>query len=67
LNGSFTYTPAAGFSGTDQFVYQVSDGQFLSQLATVTITVRPAAAAASAGVLSAAAIDDAMADAESWL
>ena len=26
LDGSFTYDPAAGFNGTDQFTYLVSDG-----------------------------------------
>jgi hypothetical protein len=26
-NGSFTYTPAAGFAGADNFAYTVSDGQ----------------------------------------
>ncbi|MGH1491262.1 MAG: M14 family zinc carboxypeptidase [Acidimicrobiales bacterium] len=35
---SRTYTPASGFTGTDSFVYQVSDGS-LSDQATVTITV----------------------------
>jgi N-acetylglucosamine-6-sulfatase len=40
-NGSFTYTPAAGFSGTDSFSYQASDGTAQSNTATVTITVTP--------------------------
>ena len=38
-DGSFTYTPAAGFSGTDSFTYQASDGQLLSNVATVTINM----------------------------
>ena len=38
-NGAFTYRPAAGFAGTDAFTYRVSDGQALSNVATVTITV----------------------------
>jgi VCBS repeat-containing protein len=38
-NGSFVYTPAAGFSGTDSFTYRASDGTALSAPATVTITV----------------------------
>lgn len=38
-NGSFTYTPAAGFSGTDQFTYRANDGSANSNLATVTISV----------------------------
>ncbi len=40
-NGLFSYTPEAGFIGTDSFTYQASDGQLLSNLATVTITVAP--------------------------
>jgi hypothetical protein len=40
-DGSFTYTPAPGFSGSDQFQYQASDGQVLSNTAIVTIEVEP--------------------------
>ncbi len=39
VNGSFTYTPAANFSGIDGFSYKVSDGQVDSNVATVTINV----------------------------
>jgi len=39
LDGSFVYTPAVDFSGTDSFVYQASDGILLSASTTVTITV----------------------------
>ena len=38
-DGSFTYTPNAGFIGTDTFTYKASDGKLDSNLATVTITV----------------------------
>jgi VCBS repeat-containing protein len=38
-NGSYTYTPAANFFGTDNFTYTVSDGRGGSDTATVTITV----------------------------
>jgi VCBS repeat-containing protein len=38
-DGSFTYTPAANFSGSDSFTYRASDGTLDSNLATVTITV----------------------------
>jgi VCBS repeat-containing protein len=38
-NGSFTYTPAANFNGTDSFTYKASDGSLSSNPATVTITV----------------------------
>ena len=35
-NGGFTYTPAPGFDGTDQFTYQVTDG---TDTATATATI----------------------------
>src|SRR5215211_4888667 len=38
-DGSFTYTPAANFNGTDSFTYRASDGTLDSGLATVTITI----------------------------
>ena len=38
---TITYTPSAYFSGTDSFVYQVSDGYGNSATATVTLTVNP--------------------------
>jgi len=38
-DGSFTYTPAAGFTGTESFTYQASDGILTSNVATVTIAV----------------------------
>jgi hypothetical protein len=38
-NGTFTYTPNAGFTGSDRFVYRVNDGQANSGLATVSLTV----------------------------
>ena len=41
-DGSFTYTPNAGFVGTDTFTYKASDGKLDSNLATVTITVTEA-------------------------
>jgi VCBS repeat-containing protein len=39
-DGSFTYTPNAGFSGQDTFTYQAGDGTDTSAPATVTITVQ---------------------------
>ncbi|WP_273005175.1 Ig-like domain-containing protein, partial [Leeuwenhoekiella blandensis] len=41
-DGSFTYTPNAGFIGTDQFTYQVSDtgSPVATDVATVYISVR---------------------------
>ncbi|MEL6762763.1 MAG: Ig-like domain-containing protein, partial [Cyanobacteria bacterium J06607_6] len=38
-DGSFTYTPNAGFSGDDSFTYTVSDGEGGTDTATVTVTV----------------------------
>jgi regulation of enolase protein 1 (concanavalin A-like superfamily) len=38
-NGSLTYTPATGFSGTDSFTYTVSDGQ-AQDTATVRVSVQ---------------------------
>ncbi len=45
-NGSVTYAPASGFSGTDSFTYTVRDtttGTQVSNPATVTVAVGPAA------------------------
>ena len=39
-DGSFTFTPNAGFTGDDSFSYTASDGS-LTSTATVTITVTP--------------------------
>jgi len=38
-DGSFTYTPVSGYSGTDTFTYQAEDGSASSNVATVTISV----------------------------
>ena len=38
-DGSFVYTPNAGFSGIDQFQYAASDGTLLSAPVTIKITV----------------------------
>lgn len=38
-DGTFTYTPAAGFSGADSFTYAASDGQAQSGPATVSLSV----------------------------
>jgi hypothetical protein len=42
-NGAFTYTPSAGFRGSDSFTYRANDGFVDSNVATVTITVQPSA------------------------
>jgi len=38
-DGSFTYTPAPNFNGSESFIYRASDGALSSNSATVTITV----------------------------
>src|SRR5262249_41723268 len=38
-NGSFTYTPATNFSGTDSYTYRANDGQARRNAAPATITV----------------------------
>ena len=44
FDGTVTYTPSAGFFGTDAFTYTVRDGQgATSNVATVTVTVGPVA------------------------
>jgi hypothetical protein len=40
-DGTFTYTPAADFHGSDSFTYRASDGLLTSLPATVEITVNP--------------------------
>ena len=38
-DGAFTYAPQAGFAGNDRFTYVARDGNAISNLAAVTITV----------------------------
>ena len=51
-NGTFTYTPATGYSGTDTFTYEVNDGSVNSNVATVTINVAHVAPVANAVTIS---------------
>ena len=39
-DGEYTYTPNAGFRGTDKFTYEISDGQNRCSRATVYLAVR---------------------------
>ena len=50
-DGSFTYTPDPGWTGTDSFTYRASGGSALSDPATVAITVtrRPTLLARTSG------------------
>ena len=41
-NGSFSYTPTAGYAGSDAFTYRASDGGVMSPPATVALTITPA-------------------------
>ncbi|MBP1301302.1 Ig-like domain-containing protein [Curtobacterium sp. 1310] len=43
-DGSYTYTPAAGFSGTDSFTYTAKDSSGQTATSTVTVTVQPTGA-----------------------
>ena len=40
-DGTYRYTPAANFNGTDSFTYTVTDADQASRTATVTFTVTP--------------------------
>jgi VCBS repeat-containing protein len=42
-NGGFTYTPAAGYTGSDSFTYHASDGSLDSNIVTVSLTVNAVA------------------------
>ncbi len=57
-NGSFTYTPAANYNGSDSFTYKVNDGQVASNVATVVLTVNPVNDAPVAVVDTYAATED---------
>lgn len=52
-DGAFSYSPNAGFTGTDSFTYKASDGKAASNTATVTITVSAAPTADTVIVTSA--------------
>lgn len=41
-DGSYTYTPDPGFSGTDTFTYSVNDAEGNTSIATVTVNIGPA-------------------------
>ncbi len=40
-NGSFSYTPTAGYTGPDAFTYKANDGTLDSNTVTVSLTVTP--------------------------
>jgi hypothetical protein len=41
-DGTFTYTPVKGYTGTDTFTYKANDGISDSNIAKVTLTIRQA-------------------------
>ena len=43
LDGTITYTPNAGFTGSDSFTYTLDDGNGGTDIATVTVDVTPVA------------------------
>ena len=45
-DGSFAYTPAAGYTGPDAFTYTVNNGTATSSAATVNLTVTSTVAVA---------------------
>src|SRR5262249_10568950 len=47
-NGSFPYTPAAGYAGADAFAYHASDGTLSSATVGVSLTVSDRAPVAAA-------------------
>ncbi|MBD3298613.1 MAG: hypothetical protein GF341_08165 [candidate division Zixibacteria bacterium] len=51
-DGSFTYTPSAGFAGTDTFMYKARNGYVDSGLATVALIVGDPAATLTVGDVS---------------
>src|SRR5262249_39120939 len=40
-DGTFTYTPVAGFSGNDAFTFKVDDGHGGTDIATESLTIDP--------------------------
>lgn len=42
VDGSFSYTPNPGYDGADNFSYNVSDGELLSNTVLVDLTIEPA-------------------------
>lgn len=59
-DGGFSYTPAAGYSGSDAFTYRASNGALASNPATVALTVTPAARPPAAADDSYAVAEDGM-------
>lgn len=65
-DGTITYTPAAGFSGTDSFDYTISDG-CATVTARVTITVDPTTPPRPPGVCYAGSSNPSIGAVQSWV
>ncbi len=50
-DGSFTYTPTSGYTGTDTFNYSIQDSAGQTASATVTITITPTTPATTANTV----------------
>ena len=61
-DGSFTYTPPAGYVGTTTFTYKASDGALESGVTTATIKVLPPNAAPSCSTVQVQTAEDEAAD-----
>jgi VCBS repeat-containing protein len=57
-SGSFTYEPAAEWSGTDTFQYAATNADGLPGVATVTITVEPVPDAPVVGTIADTSVDE---------
>jgi VCBS repeat-containing protein len=40
-HGAFSYTPAADYNGADSFQFRANDGEFNSNVATISLTINP--------------------------
>ena len=56
-DGAFTYTPNAGFSGSDSFSYAASDGTLESGIVEVTITISPSTVTSIGGNISESSVN----------
>ncbi|MBK8039286.1 MAG: tandem-95 repeat protein [Verrucomicrobiaceae bacterium] len=58
VNGIVTYTPDADYHGADSFSFQADDGQIVSNIATVQITITPVNDAPTANAIAVTVNED---------